>query len=211
MMDEKKLAKDVYQALGQAGDPSAEISGMMEAIVEHLKTVAIVNFLPNSVLGTAPSGGPLQNGSASLGMIVGPAGPALATLMATKMKKEGPTPQLIGLASGFCTHLLTATVNFATGNITGVCTNTPSSPGPVTGQGTKGQVTGIAGPACANLVATGIGQPSASPQLISKWTAVIDFLQKSAEVSLPPGSVIATAPPGGGPIAAGVATGGKFN
>lgn len=204
------LANAMHDAQGQKPPVSDEEKGLAEAIIEHFKQTAIVNFLPQSVNGTCPSGGPLSGGTAAAGLITGPNGPGLATLIASKTGKGAPTPQLIGFANGITTHVMTGKVNFAAGKVTGQCTNSPSSPGPVIGQGTGGKIVGLSDAGMAQLISSGIGQASVSDVLRKTCAAICDHFQQQSEILLPPASVQGTAPSGGGPLVAGVASGGKF-
>lgn len=209
-MSPSDLAKAIHDALGEDGDPSDEVKGMAEAIIGEITTMGMVSFLPQTISGTCPPGGPLSAGAGQLGLLLGPSGPTLAVQMAAKMKKPGPTPQLIGMATGITTHLLTAQVSFSPGGISGTCANSPVSPGPFIGTGTGGKISGMAGDGMASLVAAGLGQ-SANDKVKKKCAAIVDFIQQNAEVMFAMGTVLGTAPPGGGPLIAGTAIGGRVS
>ena len=209
-MNPPKLAKEMQDAIGQSGKPtSKENEGLAKAIIGEIKELAIVNFLPGTVQGTTAAGGPLSAGSASNGVIIGPTPVTLAARIAKESGFPGPTPQLLGMATGVVTHLLTGTVSFSPGGITGQCTSSTNSPGPLIGAGANGKIVGLQGPAMADLVSKGMGQPSASPELAKLCGAIVDHIMQNAAVSFPMASVVGTCPPGGGPLALGAATGGK--
>lgn len=204
------LANAIHDAQGFPPPVSDKLKGMAEAIIEHFKQKMIVNFLPNTVNGTCPPGGPIQLGSADAGMIVGISGPDLATLMAQKLGEGAPSPKLIGFANGITTHVMTGKVSFSAGKITGVCSNSASSPGPFIGGGTGGKIVGLSGPGMAQLIVSGLGEGSVTPELTKTCNAIVEHLQQKSDILLPTASAQGTAPPGGGPLTAGVASGGKF-
>jgi len=210
-MDIDKLAKALHESQGLPGDPSKEMKGMADAIISEMKTMGIVSMLPGTVMGTAtPEGGALKNGSAGPGLILGPSGPTLAAQMVSKMGKGGSTPQMIGYAAGITTHVLTGKVMFAGGKITGVCGNSPASPGPVSGSGSKGKIVGLSAGGMAQLVVLGIGQTQVTDTVKKMCEAIVNHLQDDAEVSFMMGGILGTAPSGGGPIA-GSGAGGKIS
>lgn len=209
-MDASKLADELKEAGGQKGSTPDEQKGFAKAIIEEIQQLGLVNFLPGTVKGNAPpSGGPLAGGNASGGVIVGPQGPTLAARMAAGMGKGPPTPQVVGFATAITTHLLTAQVEFSSG-VTGSCTNTGApSPGPLLGEASKGKIKGMQGKAMADLAGPALGGP-ATPSLIKQCQAIVDHIQKNAEVSFLTGTIIGTCPSGGGPILLGAGTGGKI-
>ena len=211
-MSADKLAKALHDAQGAPGEPTSELKGMAAAIVAEVSTMSIVTFLPATINGVAPSsGGPLSNGSGSGGTILGPTGPTLAAQMVAKMGKGGTTPQMLGFATGVTTHLLTGKVSFSPGNITGVCTNSPTSGGTVTGAGSKGKIGGLSASAMAQLIVTGLGQTEVTDRVKKMCEAIVSHLTNDAEVSFTMGGVVGAASAGGGPIIAGAGTAGKVS
>ncbi len=211
-MDEDKLAKNLHEVQGVPGEPTEEVKGWAESIIEEVKMLAVVSLLPGTVQGNAPSsGGPLSGGAGGPGLIVGPTGPTLAARMATKMGLGSATPKLLGMATGITTHLLTGKVMFSSEKITGVCTNTPVSPGTVTGGGTKGKIVGLSTGGMAQLVVLGIGQTEVTDKLRKMCEAIVNHLTDDAEVSFIMGTILGSASAGGGPVIAGTGAGGKIS
>jgi hypothetical protein len=198
------LADNIKNALGfSAYSTSAQNSGLASAIVAHLMT-GVVTFLPGTVTGVAaPSPGPLSNGAASGGTILLVPSALEAALVAVFGTS---TPQILGMADAISIHFMTGMVSFATGNITGVCTNTPLSPGTFTGVGANGTISGLSGSTLATQMATGISQAAPTPQLTAMCNAIVSHVQGNAVVTLP--LVVGVTSAGGGPLAAGAATGG---
>lgn len=202
------MADLLKNGLGFGTDPTSnETKGMARAIIAEFG-IAIVSNAPGTVNGAAPpSGGPLTGGTAVGGLIAGMAGATLAAKMQMEMGKPSITPQLLGFAGAMALHFLTGLVSFTL--ITGACTNTPVSPGALTGAGANGKIAGYSGPTLATAIAAGIGQPSASAPLISMCTNLVTYIMANATVTYA-GTVVGICPAGGGPITAGAASGGTI-
>lgn len=187
---------------------SSQNTGLAKAIIDEMMA-ALVNHAPGTITGTAPpSGGPLISGAATLGLITGMTPASLAARMIAEMGFASISAEVLQMATAICTHLqTTGTVSFASGNITGSCTNTPVSPGALIGEGTAGQIVGLSGPVLAALIAVAYGG-IVSPQLLSFSTALTDYIMNNAEVTYLTGTVTATCSAGGGPIIAGAGVGG---
>lgn len=205
-MNVDKLADEIRLAGGLPPPTTAPNKGMAKAIIDELKTLSVVSFKPGGVTGKAPgSGGKLTTGAASGGKIVGPAGKTLAKKMSKEMMLGGAvTPDLLKMASGITTHYLTGTVTFPVGKITGKCTNSGGSPGALIGEGSGGKIVGLSGPLLAGLCAAAFGGVK-SKELVAICTAIVNHIQKNAEVTFTTGAVTGACPSGGGPVTLGAA------
>lgn len=203
------LADKIKNALGFGAQPtSKETKGMAQSIIDEMKA-ALVNNPPGTIVGVAPpSGGPLTAGAGTGGLITGMTPPSLAGRFVSNGVAPSQTPQILGMASAICTHFQTGLVVFAVGGITGSCTNTPTSPGALTGAGANGTIVGLAGPALAGLMSTSYG--SVSPQLLAMCTAIVTYVTANAKVAYASGSVTGVCSAGGGPIVAGTGVGGTI-
>lgn len=183
---------------------TAQLSGLAAAIVAHVQT-GVVAFLPGTITGTAPpSGGPLIAGAGAGGTIV---------LVPTALESAlvgvfgVSTPEILGMADAISLHVSTlGLVSFASGTITGACSNTPVAPGVLAGVGANGTISGLVAGTLATALAVGIGQPAPTSQLTNMATEIVNHIMNNAVVSLP--VVTATCSAGGGPIIAGAAAGG---
>ncbi|MEM4379059.1 MAG: hypothetical protein QXL01_00030 [Thermoplasmatales archaeon] len=201
------LADAIKVGLGfGAHATSAQNLGMANNIVMHIQS-GVVNFASGTIVGIAPpSGGPLIDGAGTGGSIT----LVPATLELAFATTFGVlTPEISGLANAISLHVSSlGTVTFASGTITGVCTNTPLSPGVLIGSGSGGTIVGLSGAVLATAIATGIGQAAPTPQLINMATEIVNHIMGFAVVTLP--SVTGTCPAGGGPIIGGAAAGGTI-
>lgn len=208
------LAAAMAAKLGKPVTP--QLLGWGNGIVLELQTGAIVSHSTGTVIGQSAPGSPLSQGAASGGSISGISGSTMASLVVANSSGTYPvvTPQLLGLCTEIANHIISeASVDFASGNITGNCTNTPLSPGPlVNGAGSNGEISGLDGDSLANDAAFGVPfiPPIATPDLKDFCNAIIDYIMNNANVIYPPNSIIAVCPPGGGPITGGTGTGGKI-
>jgi hypothetical protein len=208
-MVEALLAEEINKAIGQPPPASSQTKGLAKSIINELKTAGLVNLLPGTVMGVAPSsGGPLKNGSASNGVILGATPPTLVAQMIANMGLAGPTPQMLAMANAIVTHILTGKVTFKPNTITGVCSNSPTSPGALAGAGMGGTIVGLDGGKMAALMGAAFG--GVSPQLKAKCQAICDHIMKNAQVSFTMGTIVGVCSAGGGPVAAGAGTGGKI-
>ena len=203
------LAEEMNSALGQKPPASSQTKGLAKSIINELKTVGLVTLAPGTVMGTAPpTGGPLIMGSASSGIIAGPSPGTLVPQMLANMGLAAPTAQITSMATAICTHLMTGTVSFTAGMVVGVCSNTVTSPGVLTGSALNGTIAGLDGGAMAQLMAAPFG--GVSPELEKMCKAITDHIMKNAMVSFTMGTVLGVCSVGGGPVAAGAGTGGKI-
>jgi hypothetical protein len=203
------LALAIHNALAQPPPPTAQVLGMAKSIVNELKVAGIVNIPPGMVVGVAPSsGGPLTNGAASNGIILGPNAASLTGQFVANMGLAGASPQILAMANAICTHIMTGKVTFAPNKVTGACSNTPVSPGALTGAAVGGTIIGLSGSAMAQLMGSAFG--GVSPQLLAKCNAICTYIMANAQVSFIMGTIVGVCSAGGGPVAAGAGTGGTI-
>lgn len=196
------LADELKDGLGFGAKPtSAETTGLSLSIITEFQ-IALVNH--PIVSGVAPSsGGPLTLGAAAGGIITGMTPASLAGNMKSNMGKPSVTAKLLGMATAMTTHFMTGVVNFASGTITGICTNTAVSPGPLTlGAGAGGIIAGYSGPALATLMASAMGFPSVSSELQAFCTKLVDYIMANSQTDYGTGSINGPCPAGGGPVVA---------
>jgi len=206
-MNPTVLADAIKNGLGFGALPtSGKNTGMAADIVMHVQS-GVVNFAPGTIVGTAPpSGGPLIAGAGTGGLIT-LVPTALASAFAITFGVM--TPEIQALATAISSHVSTlGTVTFAPGTITGACSNTPVSPGVLAGAGAGGTIIGLVGAVLAADIASGIGQPGPTPELINMATEITDHIMNFAVVTLPLVTGVCSA--GGGPIVAGTAAGGTI-
>jgi len=204
------LAEQIKTALGFGSElTSAETLGMAEAIVEEITSMGIVSFAPGGVTGNAPapSGGPLIDGAASDGIIVGTSGSSLADKLKTKMNKPSITAPLQNMADSISSCINAGKVGFSTGQVTGMCTNTPTAPGTFTGSASGGLISGLDSGKLADDLASPYG--SKTPQVIALASAITTYTMANASVSV--ALMSGVAPAGGGPITLGAGSGGTIS
>lgn len=210
MMDEAELAENLAKALNQK-EASKQIKKMAKAIIDEVK-IGSVNITPGGVTGTAPSsGGPLPDGAASDGKITLLVSTRLAQELASSMDQSSATDEVKKLAQAITSHIMNeGSVSFTAGGITGVCSNSATSPGALTGQGSKGMINKLDDSALASEMAKAFGGKK-TPQLKKQAKAIVDHIKLNSEVSFASGTVVGTISAGGGPIIAGAATGGTIS
>lgn len=198
---------DLGEAVKDALDPKPEdlpdeLKAYCKGIISALQSATVTLSTHSGV--TAP-GSPLIAGTATGGIMVVQPGPMLA-----ETASIGPFAS--AEATALTTYMSTGLISFATGNINGVCTNTPTSPGPLTnGSAQKGKINGLLGPAAASFVAGATGGQLAGPLSIPIYSAIMDYITAEAEVVFPSGTILGTCPPGGGPLAPLPSIGGKVS
>jgi hypothetical protein len=119
-----------------------------------------------------------------------------------------PTTELSAFCAQIALHVMTSgLVSFASGDITGTCTNTPLSPGPLAGgAGANGKISGLSGSTLATLVQAAVGYPNVSAPLTAFCTAICNYIMANAVVSYT--TVTGLCPTGGGPLSLGTGIGG---
>lgn len=202
------LADEMKKALGfDQEETTAETIGLAQSFVEEMQQNGLVSHA--LVQGVCPPGGPLQNGSATNGLIVGVTPVTLLARMVVNMKKPGPTPELKGFADGFVAALLQSLVDIQPGNVGGTCTNTATSPGPMIGFANYGTIVKFDSSTLANLWSAPY-KGETSKELQNLADVVVKYISDNAEISYLPGTITGVAPPGGGPLAGGVGAGGRI-
>lgn len=206
------LADFIRSSMGFPTPVSDQLTGWGTGVVTHIQTAGLVNNAPGTIVGITAPGAPLSAGAGIGGLITGLVGPALATSICSNSGGTYPSPtsQLSAFCAQITLHIMAfGIVSFAPGDITGTCTNTPLTPGPLAGgAGANGKISGLSGSALAALVAPAIGQASASSELTAFCTAICDYIMNNAVVSY--STVVGVCPPGGGPLAAGAGIGGTI-
>lgn len=213
MLSETALALKLHEALGQKTDGqgaptqvSNETQEYASGIIAALKA-AIVSNPTGTITGISAPGAPLSAGAGIGGLMVIQPSPMIAK---TSNGFAPPGPNLVLENTAVIQYIGTGIITFASGSVTGTCTNTPVSPGPLTnGAASGGTITLLTGVACAAAVAAATG--SAGPDMVKHYTALIDYILENAEVSYASGSITAVCPPGGGPITAGTGVGGTIS
>jgi hypothetical protein len=209
-MSADDMAKAVHKALGQPASTaiSPQAKGLTKSIVDEIKEGGKVAHA--LVTGTTAAGSPLAAGAAANGTVTGLVAASLAGRFVANGVAPSVTKETKDYAAAFVKHMLTAQVLFPPGKITGSATSSSSSPGPLAAaQGKQGQVLGLDGDALAALIGASRGGVSAT--LKAECGAIVKHITDACEATYLPGDVKGTCPPGGGPLASGVATGGKLS
>lgn len=183
--------------------PPDMLANYAQGVVAALKAATVSN-VPGTISGVCAPGAPLSGGFGAGGIMVVAPGPMIAKtqpgihpLGAVNYSKEN---------AALCTYLSTGIVVFAPGTITGTCTNTAESPGPLSGGvGANGTLTLLNGAACTAAIVAVLGGLGPLPSAIAHYTALIDYILANAKVAYP--SVTGVCPAGGGALV-GAATGG---
>lgn len=213
-MDAQALAKKLHDALAQKTDGNGVPTKISDQTLNYAKGIvaalkaATFSHLPGTVVGVTAAGSPLSNGAATGGVIVIQPGPMIAKV-AMGVPPEA-LPMLKTENTAIIGYLATVMVNFSPGGITGQCTNTAESPGPLqNGAGTGGKLTGATGAAATGFVAAQLG--AIGPDMLKHYTALIDYLVANVEGKYASGSVVGVCPPAAGSLTAGAGTGGTFS
>lgn len=211
MLDAQNLSKVLHEAIPQKidgyGKPvpisqqtRAYASGVIAALEAGIFSHALVT-------GVTSPGSPLSNGAAAGGILV--LQPSLMIAKTTVGLDAKARPNLEKESKAIINYIMTGTITFAAGNITGTCTNTPSSPGPLAaGAGTGGIITGITGSGAVGAVGAALG--GIGPNGVDHYTALINYILDNLEAEYTSGSVTGVCPSGGGPLASGVGAGGML-
>jgi hypothetical protein len=173
-------------------------------IVASLKAATVANLL-GTITGVAAAGQQLSNGLGTKGKIT-----ITADAMIAITKLKPPVAEYEAENKAIIKYIGTGLVEFPVGSITGKCTNTSSSPGPLTGgAGARGKITGLTAKGAVEVVEAAMGS-KLGPDMEVYYGALVDYIQKTAVVAYATGKVTGTCPSGGGPLAAGAATVGKI-
>ena len=205
------LADKIRSDMGFPTPVSAQLTGWGNGVVNHIQAAALVNHA--LITGTTAPGAPLANGAGVGGIISGMSGATMASLVESGAGYPFTSSQLTTFCTEIVNHIQTlGTVTFASGQITGQCTSTPVSPGPLAnGAGTLGTIVGLNGSTLANAIHSAVGYPGGtSTPLIQFCTAVTDYIMNNADVSYASGTVTGTCPAGGGALSGGVGANGTI-
>ncbi len=204
------MAERIRSDMGFPLPVSQQLIGWGTGVVTHIQNAALVNHASGLVTGTAPpSGGPLSSGAADQGLISSMTGSTMADLVEVNAGYGFVTSQLLTFCNEIVSHIESlGRVEFSSGDITGTCTNTAISPGPLSGgAGTDGFIKLLNGPVLAAAIHAAVGYPgSVSTPLIEFCTAVVGYIMDNAEVTHT--TVTATCPAGGGAITSGTGVNG---
>lgn len=214
MLNENDLAQKLHDALSQKtdgkGNPtpiSNQTKNYASGFIAAVKAAKFSN-LPGTITGVTASGGPLSAGMGTGGLMVILPAPMIAKAAV------GVPPQAVPNISkenaAIIQYVGTGLITFSTGNITGSCTSTPSSPGILEdGAGANGTIIGLTGPGAVAVVSQALG--SAGPNMLAHYNALINYLLQNAVCTYAAESVVGIAPAGGGPLAAGAGTNGTIS
>lgn len=171
-------------------------------VIASLKA-ALVSSLPGTINGLCAPGSPLAFG-VGLGTILMTPAP----MIAKTINGFGVIPpDLVKENTALIAYITTGIVNFPSGGITGTCTSTPVSGGPLlNGAGAGGQITLLTGVGAYAAVLAALG--FLGPSALKHYTILIDYIKDNAIVTYPLGTVLGTCPPASGPLIGGFATGG---
>lgn len=201
----KELADKLMKGTKPAGNETTpSMIAYAEGIIAALQSAVVVN-LPGTILGVTAPGAPLSAGSGMGGTML-----VLPAAMIAKTARNFDPKAVAGVSkenTAICNYLSTGLVMFAAGKVTGTCTNTPVSPGPlVAGKADDGKITGLVGAAAAAMVGAQLG--GMGPEGIDFYTTLINYILDKAEVSYPLNGIVGVCPLGGGPLTAGAGIGG---
>jgi hypothetical protein len=190
---------------GMPVSSTAQVKAYAAGIVSCLQS-AIVSNAPGTIVGVTAPGAPLTAGAGTGGiMVITPSALQAQTATAFVGAKT-----IAAENTAIITYIGTGLIVFPTGGIVGTCTNTPTSPGPLTaGTGTGGMIVGLTGAAALGAVAPALGTPG--PAAVAFYNALITYILSSAQATYGTGTVQGVCPPGGGPLTAGSASGGTIS
>lgn len=209
------LADKIKTDMGFAGLTSAQLLGWATGVIDEIQNVAVVTNV-SGITGTCLASGPapLSSGIGTGGVISAMTGSS----MATKVKNAAGYPFVSTQLTDFCTGIVNhiqslGTMEFASGGITGTCTNTLVVAGPLTsGAGINGTISGLNGPVLALDIHNAVGYPgSVSTKLVEFCTAFTDYIMSDGVGAYASGQVTGTCPAGGGPLEDGAGVSGTIS
>jgi hypothetical protein len=206
------LADSIRSTMGFPTPVSTQLTGWGTAIVNELTGHGLVNNASGTITGTCPPSSPLSSGAGTGGLISGLSGSRLASAVATAAGYGSVSSELSAFGAQIVAHIQTSgIVTFTSGEITGTCTNTPISPGPLAdGAGSGGKISGLSGSMLATLIQGAAGYPSVSAQLTNFCTAIVNYIMTNASVTYASGDVEGVCPTGGGSLSAGTGVNGTI-
>lgn len=203
------LASSILTALGSPvdkdGNPVSvtdQMRSYARAVIDTLMAGTFANA-PGTINGSAAPGGPLMGGTGVGGVVSGLSPSVWGSDLASAFPAA---PKTADEARDSTTYLMaSALVGFASGDITGTCTATPSSAGILAnGAGTDGTISGLDGSAWATAA------EAPGPLGVPFYSAVAAYLMKNASCSYASGAVTGTFAANGGPLVAGTGIGGMI-
>ena len=207
-LDGNDLATILHNALPKHVDSKKkpvpipdQIKNYASGIVAALKSATVSN-LPLTINGVTAPGQPLSLGAGIGGvMVISP------TPMINLTKLKQPAPMYVAENTAIIGYIATGLVTFSPGSITGQCTNTAVSPGPLeNGAGKNGKIIGLTGVGAVAAVAAALGK--IGPEAQKYYSALINYILATATVTYAQGSVEGVCPTAGGPLGLGAAVGG---
>lgn len=208
-LDIEAIAKDINSAIGATDkdglpiEVTDEMKTYAEAIVTTLQG-AIVNHL--LVTGITAPGAPLSAGAAQNGLTTNILPLTWLGVMILGFPTSDPASLALEAAGSTAYLQASALINFLPETITGTCTSTPVSPGPLAlGAGEGGTVDALSGDDWAKLVSPPLGDPALAAKI---YTAIVKRINSDAQAKYISGTVTGTCPAAGGPLALGLGTGG---
>jgi len=133
------LATELRDGIGFTGPESQQLLGWSSGVIKGIR-MGLVSNAPGTVVGVCPAGGALSAGAATAGLISGITPTAMAAFIQADAAYPFTSYQLVAHCTAISQHVMSGTVVFSTGDITGVCTNTPTSPGAVIAGGIMGKI-----------------------------------------------------------------------
>lgn len=208
MLNVNDLADAINTAIGQTLSPTPEMMTFASAVISTLMAGSVANA-PGTVTGSAPPTSPMVGGTASSGLMT-----LSQSIWYSTMQSGFPTSnpaQLNSEATASTTYLMASgQVTFLPGQITGNCTATPASPGPlVGGAGVGGLIGLLVGPTWATQVLAALA--TVGPLAIPIYTAISTYIMANSLVAYPPNSINGNFAPGGGPLLLGTGAGGAIS
>lgn len=214
MLNAVSLADEIRSAMGFPNPVSNQLKGWAKALVDEITNNAIITNAINTINGSCPPGSALSNGTGTGGIISGLLGTRFATSVASNAGYSTVSSRLQSFCTQIVLHIQTfGTVTFLAGSITGTCTNTGGSPGPlVNGAGNNGMVIGLDGTVLANAIHVAAGYPgSTSTRLIQFCTAMTNHIKNNGNGFYTSGGVTGSCPAGGGALVSGTGSNGQIN
>lgn len=203
-LNPSRLAQGILDGVnGSQYSMTSQISGLAQAIINHALSASVA-FAPGTIIGTGVPVGPFV-GSGLGGIIT-----LVPALLISDINSVfgASTAQLTGLGTAISSHIASATVTFAPGTITGLCTAVAAPvPAPgilVAGVGAGGTIVGLVPSMLAGLIAGYLGGNTS--EILGMSKAICDELTNFGLVSLP--LVTGAFGPGGGALILGTAAGG---
>lgn len=209
------LAQVILQALGPPNDKNGapitvtpEMTGYATAVIDAHQAAVVANASGTVVAAGTPSS-PITGGAATGGLIT----TLSSTIWASELSSSFPgadSSKLTAEAGASTTYIKgAAAVSFAPGGITGTCTASPVSPGPLAnGAGAGGKIAGLSGSAWSAAVLAALGSPG--PLASAVYTAVAGYLMTNAVVAYASAKVTGAFSAGGGAMTAGTGIAGTI-